>query len=426
MKKKFLCSTLAMAMAASMLFGCASESKTETTAAAGETTAAAAETTAEAAKAETNGEKLKVTLLVTGSFGDKAFNDSAQAGMEKLEAELGDKVEVNMVEMGSDKTKFEGSMLDACESDADLIITGLWDMKEITEKVAQEFPEKKFIIFDTDVDYTLGDLSNVYSMSYKQNEGAFLAGVLAASATKSDMEYANEDNVIGFVGAKDTAAVINDSAVGFIEGAQFVAKFGILSFITTLGMGTVLDGVIYGLTGGTTVFHGIPKAFTIPGILKIAGIPFITIVAAVLYIVFHMFMNHMSAGRKLYAIGGSKEAAETAGIRIFRYRILAFALSAAMAGLAGALVASRVGSANTTAGQGYFLQSYAAVFIGCTVSKSGVPCVVGTLVGTIILAVLANGLTILQMPSFMQNIITGGIIILAVVLQKLGAGHGSR
>ena len=84
MKKKFLCSTLAMAMAASMLFGCASESKTETTAAAGETTAAAAETTAEAAKAakaETNGEKLKVTLLVTGSFGDKAFNDSAQAGM---------------------------------------------------------------------------------------------------------------------------------------------------------------------------------------------------------------------------------------------------------------------------------------------------------------------------------------------------------
>ena len=221
MRKKIVCSTLAMALAASMLFGCASESKTETTAAAGETTAAA-ETTAEAAKAETNGEKLKVTLLVTGSFGDKAFNDSAQAGMKKLEEELGDKVEVNMVEMGSDKTKFEGSMLDACESDADLIITGLWDMKEITEKVAQEFPEKKFIIFDPDVDYTVGDLSNVYSMSYKQNEGAFLAGVLAASVTKSDMEFANEDNVIGFVGAKDTAAVINDSAVGFIEGAQFV------------------------------------------------------------------------------------------------------------------------------------------------------------------------------------------------------------
>ena len=211
------------------------------------------------------------------------------------------------------------------------------------------------------------------------------------------------------------AAIAAGIVVGGVNGV-IVAKFGILSFITTLGMGTVLDGVIYGLTGGTTVFNGIPKSFTIPGILKIAGIPFITIVAVVLYLVFHIFMNHMAAGRKLYAIGGSEEAAKVAGIRIFRYRVLAFTMCAA-------LVASRVGSANTTAGQGYFLQAYAAVFIGCTVSKSGVPCVVGTLVGTIILAVLANGLTILQMPSFMQNIITGGIIILAVVVQKLGSGR---
>ena len=158
------------------------------------------------------------------------------------------------------------------------------------------------------------------------------------------------------------------------------------------------------------------------GIVKIAGIPFITLVAVVLYLAFYVFMGHTAPGRKLYAIGGNKEAAEVAGIPIFRYRVLAFSLCGAIAGLAGALVASRVGSANTTAGQGYFLQSYAAVFIGCTVSKSGVPCVVGTLIGAAVLAVLANGLTILQMPSFMQNIITGGIIILAVVIQKIGAG----
>ena len=230
MKKKFLCGAAVMAMTASMLFGCAGDSAEETTAAGKETSAEAGteketEAKEDAEKKETeaaSGEKVKVTLLVTGSFGDKAFNDSAQAGMKKIESEMGDQVEVEMIEMGSDKTKFEGSMLDAAESDADTIITGLWDMKEITEQVAQEFPEKKFIIFDTDVDYTLGDLSNVYSMSYKQNEGAFLAGVLAASVTSSDMEFANEDAVIGFVGAKDTAAVINDSAVGYIEGAQFV------------------------------------------------------------------------------------------------------------------------------------------------------------------------------------------------------------
>ena len=230
MKKKFLCGAAVMAMTASMLFGCAGDSAEETTAAGKETSAEAGaeketEAKEDAEKKETeaaSGEKVKVTLLVTGSFGDKAFNDSAQAGMKKIESEMGDQVEVEMIEMGSDKTKFEGSMLDAAESDADIIITGLWDMKEITEQVAPQYPDKKFIIFDTDVDYTLGDLSNVYSMIYKQNEGAFLAGVLAASVTSSDIEFANEDAVIGFVGAKDTAAVINDSAVGYIEGAQFV------------------------------------------------------------------------------------------------------------------------------------------------------------------------------------------------------------
>ena len=137
---------------------------------------------------------------------------------------------------------------------------------------------------------------------------------------------------------------------------------------------------------------------------------------------FYVCMGHTAPVRKRYAIGGSREAAEVAGIPIFLYRLLAFSLCGAIAGPAVALVASRVGSANTTAGQGYFLQSYAAVFIGCNVSKSGVPCVVGTLIGAAGLAVLANGLTILQMPSFMQNIITGGIIILAVVIQKVGAG----
>lgn len=224
MKKRVLCSVLTMALASSMLFGC-SGSTTETTAAgnAGETTAAeaGADTKAEETEAA-SGEKVKVTLMVTGSFGDKAFNDSAQAGMERIKADMSDQVEVEMLEMGNDKTKFEGSLLDASESDSDIIIVGTWDMKEVLERVAPEYPDKKYIIFDTDVDYTLDDLSNVYSMSYKQNEAAFLAGVLAASVTSSDMEYANEDAVIGFIGAKDTAAVINDSAVGYIEGAQFI------------------------------------------------------------------------------------------------------------------------------------------------------------------------------------------------------------
>ncbi|MCI7656645.1 BMP family ABC transporter substrate-binding protein [Anaerotignum sp.] len=205
MKKKFFSGLVATLLISAMLTGCGG---------------GAAES-GDAANAESTGDKLKVSLLVTGSFGDKAFNDSAQEGMKKIQEELSDQCEVEMIEMGNDKTKFEGSLLDASDSDSDVIIVGTWDMKENLERVAPEYPDKKYIIFDTDVDYSLG-LDNVYSMSYKQNEAAFLAGVLAAGVTTSDMEFANEDATIGFVGAKDTAAVINDSAVGYIEGAKFM------------------------------------------------------------------------------------------------------------------------------------------------------------------------------------------------------------
>ncbi|WP_394266028.1 BMP family ABC transporter substrate-binding protein [Anaerotignum sp.] len=204
MKKKFFSGLVATLLIGAMLTGCGGAAES-----------------GDAANAESTGDKLKVSLLVTGSFGDKAFNDSAQEGMKKIQEELSDQCEVEMIEMGNDKTKFEGSLLDASDSDSDVIIVGTWDMKENLERVAPEYPDKKYIIFDTDVDYSLG-LENVYSMSYKQNEAAFLAGVLAAGVTTSDMEFANEDATIGFVGAKDTAAVINDSAVGYIEGAKFM------------------------------------------------------------------------------------------------------------------------------------------------------------------------------------------------------------
>jgi ribose transport system permease protein len=211
------------------------------------------------------------------------------------------------------------------------------------------------------------------------------------------------------------------TVLGLINGF-LVAKFRVLSFITTLGMSTVLDGLIYRLTGGATVFENIPKSFSWFGTTKLAGIPLLTIAMIVFVAGFWFFMKHMSAGRKMYAIGGNEDAARIAGIKVANYKILAFALCGLMAGLTGMAVASRVGSANTTAGAGYFLQAYAAVYIGCTLSRQGVPNIMGTLVGAAILAVLANGLTILQTPTYMQSIITGAIIIIAVIAQKLGRG----
>lgn len=211
------------------------------------------------------------------------------------------------------------------------------------------------------------------------------------------------------------------AVIGWVNG-WIVAKFKVLSFITTLGMSTVLSGVIYKLTGGATVFENIPAGFVWLGTKKFGQIPLLSLLMIAFVAAFWFLMRHMAAGRKMYAIGGNEEAAKIAGINVGKYKNMAFALCAVLACITGMLVASRVGSANTTAGAGYFLQSYAAVFIGCTVSREGVPNVIGTLIGAAILGILANGLTILQMPTYMQDIITGGIIILAVIAQKLGRG----
>ncbi|MEG0856370.1 MAG: BMP family ABC transporter substrate-binding protein [Terrisporobacter sp.] len=202
-KKKILSTLLAVGLSASFLVGCTSGGDKGTT---------------------SDSDKVNVKLLVTGALGDKGFNDSANAGIKKIEEQFGDKVEVEVVEMGFDQTKFEPSLVDASESDADVIVTGGWDMKEHVENTAETYQDKKYIVYDTDVNYDEYDLQNVYSMTYKQNEAGFLAGVLATLVTTSDMELANEEKVIGFVGARDTSAVINDSLVGYIEGAKFIDK----------------------------------------------------------------------------------------------------------------------------------------------------------------------------------------------------------
>lgn len=209
--------------------------------------------------------------------------------------------------------------------------------------------------------------------------------------------------------------------IGYVNG-WIVTKFKVLSFITTLAMSTILAGFTYWFTGGATVFTGIPASFKYIGGTSFLGIPLLSIIMILLSIALWFVMRHTSFGRKLYAIGGNEAASQVSGINVKKYKNAAFALCAAFAGLTGVLMASRLGSAHPTGGDGLFLQSYAAVFLGRTVFKEGVPNVWGTFVGAAVLGILANGLTILQVPTFMQDVITGFIIIAAVVFQKIGRG----
>ncbi len=151
------------------------------------------------------------------------------------------------------------------------------------------------------------------------------------------------------------------------------------------------------------------------------GIPLLTIIMVILVIAFSFIMKNTLLGRRLYSIGGNEVAARVSGINVDRNKIIGFSICGVLSTLAGVLLSSRLGSAHPNGGDGMFLQAYAAVYIGSTISKQGVPNIVGTFVGAAILGILANGLTILQVPTFMQDLLTGLIIIGAVILQRLGS-----
>lgn len=240
---------------------------------------------------------------------------------------------------------------------------------------------------------------------------ASLGGVIAAK-----MAVAGLPIILCFV-----VPVVVCFVIGLING-WIVTKFKVLSFITTLAMSTILGGFTFWFTGGATVFQNIPKSFTIVGSKSALGIPLLSIIMVLLSALFWFIMRHTAFGRKLYAIGGNEAASEVSGINVKKYKNLAFALCAALAALTGVMMASRLGSAHPTGGDGLFLQSYAAAFLGRTIFKEGVPNIWGTFIGAAILGILANGLTILQVPTFMQDLLTGCIIILAVIVQKIGRG----
>lgn len=160
---------------------------------------------------ETESDGPRIALYINGNLGDKSFFDSANLGIQAIIDQYGYTVQV--VEGGNDDTRWQPGLLDLADGPYDIIIAGTFQMEQIVMEAAALYPNKQFIIFDTSVDYSDGKNSNVYSITYKQNEGSYLAGIVAASLT--------ETGVIGAIGGLDIP-VINDFIVGYIQGAQSV------------------------------------------------------------------------------------------------------------------------------------------------------------------------------------------------------------
>jgi len=163
--------------------------------------------------------KLKVTLYLNGTLGDKSFFDSAERGFKMAVQDLG--VDGTTIEGGNDPSKWQPDLEQLSQGDSEIIIIGTWQMVDALAAIAPNYPNKKYIIFDSSVDYSKGNLGNVYSILYKQNEGSFLVGALAAMVTSSSMPLANKEKVISFLGGMDIP-VINDFKVGYIQGAHSI------------------------------------------------------------------------------------------------------------------------------------------------------------------------------------------------------------
>jgi basic membrane protein A and related proteins len=164
----------------------------------------------------TGEDSLDVVLLIPGTLGDKSFFDAANRGLEMVKEELGANTKV--IEMGTDKTKWEPTYNDIAAEDWDIIISGGSEITEVFNATAEANPDKKFINYDTDIEETP---ENVYAMTYSTNEVSFLAGAAAALISTSDMPNSNPEKVIGFLGGMDIPG-INAFLVGYIQGAQSV------------------------------------------------------------------------------------------------------------------------------------------------------------------------------------------------------------
>ena len=213
-------------------------------------------------------------------------------------------------------------------------------------------------------------------------------------------------------------------ALGGLVGAAnglIVTKLRVNSVIATLGVGTILVGLAFAYSSGVPIVADVPEAFLQLTLGRwLFGIPNPIIVMALVVLILWVLVERTAIGQEIQAVGGNQAAARLAGISVDRIKILAFVISGMCAALTGALLASRLGSGTTSAADSYLLTAFAAVFLGSATLRDGEFHVLGTLVGTLIIAFGFNGLNIFGAPTFSQYVFQGATLIIAVGLSSLG------
>ncbi|GLS03064.1 ribose ABC transporter permease [Chitiniphilus shinanonensis] len=214
--------------------------------------------------------------------------------------------------------------------------------------------------------------------------------------------------------------VLSGAVMGCVNGLV-VAKGKVAPFIATLGMMTVLRGLSLVFSNGSPITGFQSDFFSMLGGGYLAGlVPIPVVWTLLMFALFWFVLKKTVFGRHVYATGGNAEAAMLSGVKTNRVQIGVYTISGAMAAMAGMVLTSRLNSAQPTAGMGYELDAIAAVVLGGTSLAGGRGWIFGTLVGVLLIGVLNNGLNLLGVSSFYQQVIKGSVILLAVLLDRSG------
>jgi len=206
------------------------------------------------------------------------------------------------------------------------------------------------------------------------------------------------------------------TALGLFNGIA-VAKAKLPAFIVTLAMMTVARGFTLIYTNGRPI-SGFDETFRFFGAGYLGRIPVPVLIMFILLFVIYILLKKTPLGRYIYAIGGNEKATKLSGINTDRIKIAVYALNGFLAAVSGIILTSRLNSAQPMAGEGYELDAIAAVVLGGTSLSGGSGGVVGTIIGALIIAVLNNGLNLLNVSSFYQLVAKGAVILLAVFLDR--------
>lgn len=244
-----------------------------------------------------------------------------------------------------------------------------------------------------------------------------LCGAITAGLMKNGIEIPTFNLYVGFtlVGGLLAGALVG-SLLGWFNGIA-ITRFKVPPFVATLAMLTIARGLTMLWTEGFPISN-LGEDFAWIGTGWMLGIPVPVWISAFIVGLAVLLTNKTRLGRYIYAIGGNENAARLSGINVNKIKLIVYSIAGGLAAVGGILVTSRLDAAQPNAGTGYELDAIAAVVIGGTSLSGGKGSIMGTVLGAIIIGVLNNGLVLLNVSPFWQQVVKGLVILLAVIIDK--------